>query len=248
MEKVGETLEPISPELVLVDPELARTERARLHARDSLEGAADGAKSLLRTRVEAPVYPPAPVADALRPQEAYAGESAPPATSRASPRRLTNTVLTVSLMANALLIAVVVAGSRENQPVSAAPATLRSTTLPTSGDRTTPAPVRSKATQPSAPIEPKAKQTTHTTAGAVERRILAVVIQSPAGKLPPALIDKSTGLAKNNLQAVCHPDSAQSFSCVVRPAQHRPREGLYVRYRPVSNGPGRFTWFTYRRG
>lgn len=82
----------------------------------------------------------------------------------------------------------------------------------------------------------------------VERRILALVVQSPAGKLPSALIDRKTGLAKNNLQAVCRLSKASSFLCVIRPAQHRPREGLYVRYRPARTGGGAFTWYRYRSG
>lgn len=53
----------------------------------------------------------------------------------------------------------------------------------------------------------------------VERKVLALVVRSPAGKLPPALIDRQTGLAMNNLQAVCRLGKASSF-CVVRPAQH----------------------------
>ena len=57
------------------------------------------------------------------------------------------------------------------------------------------------------------------TSAAVERKLLTVIVQSPAGKLPPALIDGKTGLAKNNLQAVCTPSSdAQSFVCVVTSA------------------------------
>jgi len=80
----------------------------------------------------------------------------------------------------------------------------------------------------------------------VERRILALVVQSPTGKLPSALIDRKTGLAKNNLQAVCRLSKASSFLCVIRPAQHKPREGLYVRYRPARTGEGVFTWYRYR--
>jgi len=34
-----------------------------------------------------------------------------------------------------------------------------------------------------------------------------LIVQAPAGKLPRVLIDSKTGLAKNNLQAVCHRES-----------------------------------------
>lgn len=80
----------------------------------------------------------------------------------------------------------------------------------------------------------------------VERKVLALVVQSPVGKLPAALIDRHTGLAKNNLQAVCRISQRSSFLCVVRPARHKPNEGLYVRYRPRRNGVGVFTWHRYR--
>jgi hypothetical protein len=82
----------------------------------------------------------------------------------------------------------------------------------------------------------------------VERKVLALVVQSPAGKLPAALIEGRTGLAKNNLQAVCRLGQQSSFLCVIRPARHKPNEGLYVRYRPRRNGGGVFTWYRYRNG
>jgi hypothetical protein len=83
---------------------------------------------------------------------------------------------------------------------------------------------------------------------AAEQRILALVVQSPSGKLPPALVDRRTGLAKNNLQAVCRSEPSRSFLCLVRPARHRPGEGLYVRYRPSRDGRGSFAWYPYRSG
>jgi hypothetical protein len=83
---------------------------------------------------------------------------------------------------------------------------------------------------------------------AVERQVLAILIRSPKGKLPPRLIDRATGLPKNNLQAVCRAHGLRSLLCIVRPARHRPGEGLYVRYRRNRNGHGVFTWDRYREG
>src|SRR5437588_268353 len=81
---------------------------------------------------------------------------------------------------------------------------------------------------------------------AVEQRILALVVQSPTGKLPPTLVDQRTGLAKNNLQAVCNSAPPSSFLCLVRPARHRPGEGLYVLYRPSRDGRASIAWYPYR--
>jgi len=75
----------------------------------------------------------------------------------------------------------------------------------------------------------------------VERALLQLIVQSPATRLPRALINTATGLAINNLQAVCHPTAAGGYLCVVRPALHKPGEGIHVRY-----GPNGFTWSPYR--
>jgi hypothetical protein len=82
---------------------------------------------------------------------------------------------------------------------------------------------------------------------ALERKVLNLIVQAPAGKLPRALIDSRTGLAKNGLQAVCRRESGRrSFLCVVQPANHKPREGLHVRYRPNRKGTGGvFKWYPY---
>ena len=82
----------------------------------------------------------------------------------------------------------------------------------------------------------------------VERRVLSLVAVSESRRLPSTLIDSSTGLPKNNLQAVCRDSRSGSQLCVVRPAQHHPGEGLYVRYTPSADGTGRFTWYPYRAG
>jgi hypothetical protein len=85
------------------------------------------------------------------------------------------------------------------------------------------------------------------TSASVERKLLTVIVQSPAGKLPPALIDGKTGLAKNNLQAVCTPSSnARSFVCVVTSAIQPGAPPVYALYRPTRTGRGGFTWYRSR--
>jgi hypothetical protein len=81
---------------------------------------------------------------------------------------------------------------------------------------------------------------------AIEERILSLVVQSARRRLPSTLIDSATGLPKANLQAVCHDGPAGSKLCIVRPAGHKPGEGLTVRYTPTSDARGSFTWSRYR--
>jgi hypothetical protein len=204
-------LEPISPELALVDPILARADLARLVA---------GALP------EVPVdLPRRPIAIDHEPDERAA-----PDESEARVRwgwlqaRVLPTLLALSLAANGYLLATVVAGGRTNEAAPKPPVVLAAATSET-------------ANRP--PLDASA---------AAEQRILALVVQSPSGKLPRALVDRTTGLAKNNLQAVCHSAPPSSFLCLVRPARHRPNEGLYVLYRPTRDGRGRFAWYPYRSG
>jgi hypothetical protein len=245
-------LEPISPELVLVDPELARVARARLPERETsapdLETTGRTIGPLRDEQEPAAQIPQAPSVESplsLRPR-----------------RRVAPVLLTISLMANAILIAVAVAGARDNEGALTLAGALRTTTIragptssssPSSTTHRGALPAKKRATAPRRPArrsQPKSSpKVLRETSGQVERKILNLVIQSPSGKLPPALIDSNTGLAKNGLQAVCTPSgSSRSFLCLVRPAQHKPAEGLYVRYRVGRGGAGVFTWYRYRTG
>ena len=77
---------------------------------------------------------------------------------------------------------------------------------------------------------------------ALERRIFALIIRAPRAKLPPSLIDSTTGLPKNNLQVVCHAArTPHLFLCVVRLAGNA-RGKLLVRYRAAKGGGGVLTW------
>jgi len=213
-------LEPVSPELALIDPELARADLARTDL------ARAGPVLLL------------PVAD-----RGTTGATA--RTARAERRAwraaAAQILLSVSLAANGFLLATLVADGLREYPVPAASPAAPSPLLPR---QATPArgvsaaaetKFRAPQTQPTvtpkpeAPIEARA---------AVEQKIL----QSLTGKLPAALVDPKTGLPKNNLQAVCRRVS-DSFLCTVRPAGGRRGEGLRARYRD-----GSFTWYPYQAG
>jgi hypothetical protein len=186
-------MEPISPELALIDPELARTHLAWLESGARLPQAPgvwlprSGSPTPLLPRRTVPWWTVAKIAAA------------------------------VSLAANGFLVAFVVARDR---PAAAAQSPADTFAVP-------------------APV---------TGSGAIEQRILSLVAASERGRLPSTLVDAATGLPKNNLQAICHGRDSASKLCVVRPARHRPGEGLYVRYTPSTDGAGRFTWYPYRAG
>jgi hypothetical protein len=142
-------------------------------------------------------------------------------------------VLPISLALNAILIAFAVSDASVSSKPAPVPPALDAS-VPGNSDQ-----------KPAATKGPARKPRD----GALERKLLNLVVQAPAGKLPRALIDSRTGLAKNGLQAVCRPQNARSFLCVVQPAEHKPGEGLYARYRVNRKGNGgTFTMYPYRNG
>jgi hypothetical protein len=255
--------EPISPELVLVDPELRRALQAQALERASLRlvvspepsrlaQAPDRAAVALSespwqaqpAAVPAPVSLPLPEAEPRRARRVLAG-----------PRRyLVRAILPISLVLNAILITLAVSDATVSPPPTAAGPSV-SRTAP-DNNKQTPSPA-TKAKRQSTQTPPAAATERKPTAprlGArdprLERKLLNLVVQAPAGKLPRALIDSKTGLAKNNLHAVCRRSGrSRSFLCVVQPTHHKPGEGLYVRYRSNRQGTGgSFTSYQYRGG
>jgi hypothetical protein len=140
-----------------------------------------------------------------------------PGVARAWTLRAAQTVVLLGLLAAGILVAYVATRNPANGPVL----------LTNSGSAASPPP------RAPAALDDR---------GVVERKLLELVVRSPS-RLPRSLVDPSTGLARNNLQAVCRPSSAGEYRCVVRPALHKPGEGLIVRY-----GPSGFTWSPYRPG
>jgi hypothetical protein len=261
-------LEPVSPELVLVDPELAARVRA-----SPVEDRAPYANGVLTHAPE------------LKPVQAVPAPGAPHATARpgrsSAFKRLVGSLLGISLMVSGFVIAYDVSGN-DSEPSVVAPAEVGAT-VPAAGGSSHRASARtldrqrraSKArttARPRAVAKPRrrpdsrAKRNTpaapkrrnraaagagaaRETSAAVERKLLSVIVQSPAGKLPPALINRRTGLAKNNLQAVCTRSSdSRSFLCVVKSALQPAAGPVYALYRPTKSGRGGFTWYRSRRG
>jgi hypothetical protein len=221
--------EPVSPELVLVDPELARRERARLEEKAYLQEVLDVAA--LRRALE--VQPPPP------------DETKQPRPGRRdiatfSRRRLVPAVLLCSLLANGYLVADVVARRGEQ----ATQVAVRMVTLTASPRETTTSPTASGGTgqgrtQPTTTIS----RSLATAKGEVERKVVSLILAAPANKLPRDFVDPTTGLVKNNVQVVCRKKQSRSFLCAVRLASETTHKPLYVRYRINTNGKGLFTWY-----
>jgi hypothetical protein len=254
--------EPISPELILVDPELRRAlqaqalERAQLRLVVSPEPtrraqAPDrAAVAFSESPWQAqPAAAPAPVSLPL--PEA---EPRPPRVLAGPRRYLVRAILPISLVLNAILITLAVSDATVSPPPTAGGPSL-SRTAP-DNNKQTPSPAakaKRQSTQTPATAATERKPTAPRLGARdprLERKLLNLVVQAPAGKLPRALIDSKTGLAKNNLHAVCRRSGrSRSFLCVVQPTHHKPGEGLYVRYRSNRKGTGgSFTSYQYRGG
>jgi hypothetical protein len=230
--------EPVSPELVLVDPELARRERARLEERAYLQSVLEVAP--VRRAVE---NLPPPVEEIVRRRPWHDAATF-------SRRRLVPAALMCSLLVNGFLVADLVAGKGDD----ATQVAIRMVTLTESASSVT----ASSASEPTAPPTSvvltkaqKVRRAVSTKASveksAVERKIVSLILFAPARKLPRDFIDSTTGLVKNNVQVVCNKRTQRSFLCAVRAPAHGTSKALYVRYRTSKNGDGVFTWYGYKR-
>ena len=77
----------------------------------------------------------------------------------------------------------------------------------------------------------------------IERWILMSILESPAISLASGLIDRATGLPKNNLQVACHRAGApRAFRCVAGLLGDPRGDRLYIRYRGKPGGRSTFTW------
>jgi hypothetical protein len=280
-------LGPVSPELVLVDPELAARVRA-LPNKDAPPYALQATYALTGV---AELTPRQPVT-----ANGAARTDARPGHSRVF-KRLGGSLLGISLMVSGFAVAYGVAGN-DSEPSVVAPAEVGATVPEAGGgsrrasDRTvnrqrrasvarttarsrrvaksrrrpdssarrrmraapkrlnTAAPKRLNKAAPKRRKQPVAGAVAaRQTSAVVERKLLSLIVQSPAGKLPPALINRKTGLAKNNLQAVCTRSSdSRSFLCVVKSAVQPAAGPVYAYYRPTRKGRGSFTWYRSRSG
>ena len=216
-------MEPISPELVMIDTELR-----------------ERALALLPEQLE-------PSASPALPQPTL------PITARAAPRRAARSrirlggalLLGASLFVNGYLAAHLLTRStpsaaQESSSVAFAPPVVTVGTPSTSVVAQTSAPTkRSKAPKRSTASQRSTapRRTAPVSRVTLERRVLSLVLSLPANKLPRRL----TG--GTSLQSICEHDGPVNYACIVRPAQHKPGEGLTIRY--VN---GRFKLDGYRSG
>jgi hypothetical protein len=234
--------EPVSPELVLVDPDLARRERARLEERAYLETVV-----AVSHRTAETASPAIDLAGLRRAVET----SSPPVDDMVegdedkwrhvvifARKRLIPAALLCSLLVNGFLVAQLVARKGRE---TATPVAVRMSTstdeLPTAQSTT--------AVAPPAPVQAASSASTKT---AVERKLVSLIVAAPAHKLPNRFVDPATGLVKNNVQVVCRRRPRRSFLCAVRLAGDGPAQGIYVRYRMRAHAGGVFTWYGERAG
>jgi hypothetical protein len=238
--------EPVSPELVLVDPELARRERARLEEKAHLESLFDVAS--LRRALESQ---PPPVEEAMRRRPEWRDAAA------FSKRRLVPAALMVSVLANGLFAAHLVARKGEEATqVAVRMVTLTETAAsladtaasipPTSGAPMSIPPTSGAPTGTREPLAAPKVTARPATKSAVELKVGLLILSAPARKLPRDFIDRATGLVKNNVQVVCRKAKQRSFLCAVR-LSATASKALYVRYRTGKKGQGVFKWYGYRR-
>ena len=162
-----------------------------------------------------------------------------------SRRRLVPAALMCSLLANGLFVAHVLARKGEEatqvavrmvtltESVAEAPSTSR----PQTRDQE-----RSAAPKVAAAPSPRTA-----TKGAVERKVVSLLLSAPARRLPRDFVDPVTGLVKNNVQVVCRNAKQRSFLCAVRLSPANASKALYIRYRTSKTGRGVFKWYGYRR-
>jgi hypothetical protein len=230
----------VSPELVLVDPELARTERAQLEERAKLAAYA------------APLLPPSTLPEDPIVHAAAAADDGPKGVARVRRRLRPATVLVVllfaALIAGGAAAAWSLAGGRggatsrqQAVPIAAPPAGLHK--------------VKAAVVRPGSPgVAWHAHRTSYVgrtnllgSAHLLEGPLLALLAGAPASKLPRQLVDVGRRTARSDLRALCRRSGALTLSCVIRSPRRPPNEGLYVRYRMHLNGKGFFEWLGYRR-
>ena len=260
-------MEPISPELVLVDPELARAERVRLLERARVAAIVDAEALRLAAVESAPrsesngelqLERERPIVDAealrlavesaLRSEADRESELERERVSTSAPgyrRHVVQGAVLLGLLASGVVLAVVVAhnGQGTSRAAFTSPAPPTQAFSPSVlSDVAGRGAVATGSTAPLARAPAAAPLPASPSEAALERRIFALIISAPRAKLPPGLIDQTTGLPKNNLQVVCRgARTPHSFLCVVRLAGDG-KGKLLVRYRAAKGGGGVLTW------
>ncbi len=218
--------EAVSPELVLVDPELARRERARLTE-----------KARLVSMLESDASPAAVERDVHVPVD-DTGSTFRRDAAEFARRKVLPVALMGSLLANGFFAAELVARADKQDGAAAVPLAARPAGPTGTGPVASPSVGRGSRHTSSLRLTKKAS---------VERKLVAVILAAPARKLPRAFIDPKTGLVRNNVHVICRP-SKRSYLCTVGLSADGASGQTSVRYRLSGTGKGTFTWYGYKRG
>lgn len=256
----------ISPELVLVDPELGRI--ARIALMEEAEAAATARAAAVEAELAQEQPPVVPAYYALDPPNFVAAnatrtdtrtEKSAEAVATRPSRILALTapsILSVSLLMNLMLAGVLLAGGG-HVPTLVSPeptATLASTTHVQNAPASASAVAPSTQASQRHPAKPSHSHAARSRANRIkataERTVLALVQTAPRSRIAQ-LIDPRSGLLKNNVHSVCHRRPGRGparFLCIVRSPDAPRGAGLYVRYNLAANGRWSVTWLGYRRG
>jgi hypothetical protein len=258
----------ISPELVLVDPELARIARASLALHPGKP-----TPPVFATPAAPPELPAAaPLYYALdTPQvihsSAKRADEPPPrgweavlATASHLFSLVTPPMLFLSFLVNLALAGALLAGggdapllqpepafvqpvsTQSTEPTGETPAVVQTSAPPSSqktGRARTRSRTKAKANAGRARTEARARAK-----ASAERTVLTLLQTVPKGRIS-ALIDPKSGLLKDNVQAVCRRRPAKHaalFVCAIRVAGAPLSTALYVRYSVKPGGSWSVTW------
>jgi hypothetical protein len=215
--------EPISPELVLVDPELARRERARLTEEALLVEYLARFEGRAVAKVEVPVAHDEPPRDTAQRLVQFGR------------RKLVPAALLCSLLANGFFAADLIARADKTNGTAVVEVAAR----PSAVTATTPSSVAS-------PVVPTRSRPRMTKKAVVEQKLVALILSAPVHKLPRAFVDPKTGLVRNNVEVICRAAKRRSYLCTVSLANAQVRNALVVRYRNTRGGRTQFTWYGYK--
>ena len=256
----------ISPELVLVDPELGRV--ARIALLEEAEAAVAAQVAAVEAAAQLEEEQPRPVVAsyyALDPPERVVVQATrltekTAETVKSAPSRIlaltAPSILSVSLLLNLMLAGVLFAGIgggptlEPPEPAVTVPSTTPVQEAPASAVSTASS-TRATMRHPARPSRRRTSRQRATQIKAAAERTVLALVQTASRSRIAQLIDPTSGLLKNNVQSVCHRSSRRGpprFLCVVRPPGAPHGAGLYVRYNVAANGRWSVTWLGYRTG
>jgi hypothetical protein len=246
----GVLSKPISPELVLVDPELARI------AREALPEAPPAGERLQLVPGpgapppvhESPLAAPPPLPLAL-PSALPPSEVPPPARRVPEWFRL----LLAAALGGLIVAAVPPVAHRVGDALTPPGPVLGEPPAQTAPTTTgSPKPTASKPRQAPTVGQPQTHARTDPPTGAkqrAERLVLRGLARAKKGSVPAGLLDPATGLVKTNVQVSCTPTgtSVSVFECLVRVGGTPPGAGLVVGCRLLPGDRAELSWRGYRR-